>query len=303
MDSSLIATTQTQIVKMPHDNEDDKFDDRRPSDQKKGEVQEETKEEIQETQGDRAIAQFSAGSLYNVTNQFGVTKPFIQDPKVGAFTSGVATPSALHDAKHPVQDFWVYDGAHPTIGHMGKMSTSRQQLLPNKRIHERDAVEWNRVGSKKGWMFNGAPQQEGPGGTGENVPTHTSDGFPNQIKKNKWFPTPRSIEKQILATRQMPAIDIENNSRGIGLTGGGKGNGGMAGGMHEINKERLAALPIPMEKFNWTGSRLAGTGREDQNPGSGAGGYRAGMQSAYPDRPYFPQRRSTGLSRVTQNAA
>lgn len=287
---------------MPHDNEQDKFDDRLSVSKAKGEVEEEEKEEVT-VQGDRAIAQFSAGSLYAITNQYGVTKKFIEDPRVGAFTSGKPTPVALRDAKHPVQDFWVYDGAHPTIGHQGKMATSRDQLLPNKRIHERDAVEWNRVGSKKGWMFNGPPQQEGPGARGEDVPSFTCDGFPQQIKKNKWFPTPRSVEKQLLATRQMPAIDIENNARGIGLTGPGKGNGGMAGGMREVNRERLGALPVPMEKYNWTGSRLAGTGREDQNVGSGAGGYRAGLASAYPDRPYFPQRRTIGLSRVTQNAA
>jgi hypothetical protein len=253
--------------------------------------------------GDRAMAQFSQGSLFNITNQFGVTKPFIQTPTVGAVSSDFAVPTVLGTTKHAVQDFWVYDGAHPTIGHNGKIATSRDQMLPNKRIKEQDAIEWNRIGSKKGWMFNGAPQQQGGGGPGENVATHTDDGFPNQLSQNRWTPVPRSSEKQGLATRDMPAIDIENNARGIGVTGKGSGNGGMAGGYHAVNKPRLDALPIPQSKFNWTGNRLAGTGREDQQPGSGAGGYRAGYASAYPDRPAFPERRTTGLSRVTQNAA
>jgi len=270
----------------------------------KGEVPEEEKEEAQvKVVGNRAMAQFSVGSLYNITNQQGVTKPFIEDPKVGAFTSGKAVPDVLRTAKHPVQDFFVYDGAHATIGAQGKTHTSRQQLLPNKRITEQSALEWNRVGSKKGWMFNGSPQQKGPGGTGENVPTHTSDGFVSDIQQNRWFPIPRSAEKQGLAVRQFPAIDIENNARGIGRTGGGSGGGGMAGGYHEITKSRLDALPIPTEKFNWTGSRLVGTGRENEGPAAGAGGYRAGYASIYPDRPSFPQRRTTGLSSVTQNTA
>jgi hypothetical protein len=270
----------------------------------KADVEEDEKEEAKvPAPADRAVAQFSVGSLYAVTNQFGVSKPFIEDPKVGAFTTGKAVPESLRTARHPVQDFFVYDGAQSTIGAQGKTSTSRDQLLPNKRIREQDAIEWNRVGAKKGWMFNGAPQQQGPGGPGEDVPTHTSDGFIENIPKNRWFPVPRSAENQGRATRDMPAIDIENNARGIGVTGAGSGNGGMAGGYQEINKRRLAALPIPMEKYNWTGTRLVGTGREDQNPGAGAGGYRAGYASAYPDRPSFPQRRTTGLSRVTQNAA
>jgi hypothetical protein len=270
----------------------------------KGDVPEEEKEEAKvPAPGDRAVAQFSVGSLYAITNQYGVTKPFIEDPKVGAFTSGKAVPEALRTARHPVQDFFVYDGAHATIGAQGKVHTSRDQLLPNRRITEQSAVEWNRVGSKKGWMFNGAPQQQGPGGTGENFPTHTSDGFINSIKKNRWFPVPRSAENQGRATRDLPAIDIENNARGIGVTGSGSGNGGMQGGYKEINPRRLAALPVPREKYNWTGTRLVATGREDQGAGAGAGGYRAGYASTYPDRPSFPERRTTGLSRVTQNAA
>lgn len=279
-------------------------DDMLVAEDPKSKVEEDEKEDAKvPTAGDRAMAQFSVGSLYAITNQQGVSKPFIEDPKVGAFTTGKHIPESLRTARHPVQDFFVYDGAHATIGAQGKVSTSRTQLLPNKRITEQSAIEWNRVGSKKGWMFNGSPQQEGPGGTGENVPTHTSDGFINNIPKNRWFPVPRSVEKQGRAIRDLPAIDIENNARGIGVTGQGSGNGGMAGGYREINKRRLAALPIPAQKYNWTGTRLAGTGREDQNPGAGAGGYRAGYASAYPDRPVFPERRTTGLSRVTQNAA
>jgi len=80
----------------------------------------------------------------------------------------------------------------------------------------------------------------------------------------------------------------------------------MAGGYKEVNPARLSQLPIPMAKYNWTGTRLSGTGREDQGGGtlgSGAGGFRSGYASKYPTRPSFPVRRTTGLSRVTQNAA
>lgn len=263
----------------------------------------ETPERIPEG-GDRAIAEFAEGSLYAHTNQFGVQKPFQLEPRVASQSSSFAYPESLRTTKHPVQDFWVYDGAQPTLAATGKISTTVEQILPDQRIREQDAVEWQRVGSKKGWMFNGSPQQEGPGGSGENVPTHTDDGYVQRIAENRWFPTPRSAEKQGLATRDLPAIDIENNARGIGVTGPGSGNGGMAGGYRAVNPERLKTLPIPNAKFNWTGTRLHGTARESQGRvGSGAGGYRAGYQSQYADRPYIPMRRTTGLSRVTQNAA
>jgi hypothetical protein len=250
---------------------------------------------------DRAIAQYSVGSLYNITNQSGVKRPFSEDPHVRPFTMGTAMPELLRTTRQPVPDFWTYDGAQPTIGAQGKTATSRYQMLPHKKVTEQQAVEWNRIGSKKGWQFNS--RQAGPGGVGERKPTFTSDGFPKTIEQNRWFPVPRSEENQHRAVRLMPAIDIENNSRGIGLTGPGAGNGGMAGGYKEINQSRLAALPIPAEKFNWTGTRLVGTGRENEGIGAGAGGFRAGYKSQYPDRPSFPERRTMGLSRVTQNAA
>lgn len=257
--------------------------------------------------GDRAQKQFGTGSLRAHTNQSGTGgTPFQLIPSVKAVSSSFAYSEALLKAKHPVQDFWVYDGAHPGLADRGKIATSLDQVLPEKKVTEQECVEWNRVGSKKGWMFNGSPQQDGPGGSGENVPTSTSDGFIGSIQANKWTPMERLAEKQGLATRQMPAIDIENNARGIGLVGGGKGSGGMAGGYREVNPERLARLPIPMAKYNWTGSRLAGTGREDQGGGtlgSGAGGFRSGYSSQYSTRPSFPVRRTTGLSKVTQNAA
>ena len=257
--------------------------------------------------GDRAQAEFGYGSLRAHTNQSGTNGyKFQLTPSIAAVSSSFAYSEALLKTKHPVQDFWVYDGAHPGLSDRGKIATSLDQVLPNARIKEQDAIEWNRVGCKKGWMFNGAPQQEGPGASGENVPTHTSDGYINRIQENKWAPMERLAEKQGLATRTMPAIDIENNARGIGVSGEGSGNGGMAGGYKEVNPERLARLPIPMAKYNWTGSRLSGTGREDQGGGTlgnGAGGFRAGYNSKYSTRPSFPLRRTTGLSRVTQNAA
>lgn len=256
---------------------------------------------------DRAQRQFGTGTLRAQTNQIGTQNiKFSILPAVAAVSSKFDYPESLVHAKHPVQDFWVYDGAQPTLTDRGKIATSLEQVLPNKRVTEQECVEWNRVGSKKGWMFNGPPQQNTPGSSGENVPTHTSDGFINRVRENKWMPLARSTEKQGLATREMPAIDIENNARGIGVAGAGSGNGGMSGGYREVNPERLARLPIPNARFNWTGTRLAGTGREDQGGGAlgnGAGGYRAGYKSAYPIRPSFPLRRTTGLSRNTQNAA
>lgn len=251
--------------------------------------------------GDRSIRAFSTGSLRAQTNHIGTEGyKFKLIPSVAAVSSSFPYPESLVHAKHPVQDFWVYDGAQPTLTDRGKIATSLEQVLPNKRVTEQECIEWNRVGSKKGWMFNGPPQQDKPGYSGENYPTHTSDGFINRIRENKWMPMARSSEKQGLATRQMPAIDIENNARGIGVTGEGSGSGGMSGGYKQINPERLARLPIPSARFNWTGTRLAGTGREDQgggNLGNGAGGYRSGYKSAYPIRPSFPLRRSVGLSR------
>lgn len=270
-------------------------------DTKKNPRDEEKQDEDIPVSGDRAVAQFSVGSLYAITNQSGVTKPFIEDPKVGAFTSNRPVPEALHTTRHPVPDFFVYDGAHATIAATGKTATTRDQLLPSKRIMEQDAVEYNRWGSKKGWLYNS--KQEGPGGEPESKPTGTQDGWTGSIKQNHWFPLPRSEAKQGLAAREMPAIDITNNARGTGTGGGGRQGGGMQGGYQDVNQSRLKSLPIPMEKFNWTGSRLAGTGREDPGSGSGAGGYRAGYASKYPDRPSFPQRRTIGLSKVTQNAA
>ena len=253
---------------------------------------------------DRAQAQFSHGSLRNITNQTGTKGyKFSLTPSIAAVSSSFPYSQSLVGAKHPVQDFWVYDGAHPGLTDRGKISTSLDQILPDKRITEQDAVEYVRVGSKKGWMFNGTPQEAGPGGPGENMPTHTSDGYINRISDSRWAPMERMASKQGLATRDMPAIDIENNARGIGVTGEGSGSGGMAGGYRAVNAERLARLPIPLAKYNWTGSRLSGTGREDQSLGSGAGGFRSGYKSKYPVRPSFPVRRTTGLSRITQNAA
>lgn len=253
---------------------------------------------------DRAVAQFSTGSsMRTQTNHLGTQgKKFHLEPSLGAVSSTFSYSEKLTKAKLPVQDFWVYDGAHPGLTDRGSVATSRDQILPNKRIREQDAIEWNRVGSKKGWMFNGKPQED-LGGTGENSPTHTSDGYISRISDTKWSPLARSVDRQYLALHEQPAIDIENNARGIGVTGGGSGNGGMAGGYREVTPSRLKTLPVPMSKFNWTGTRLHGTGREDQYLSSGAGGFRAGYRSQYGIRPSFQQRRTTGLSRVTQSAA
>lgn len=262
----------------------------------------ETVELVQETelpQNDRAITEFAEPSLRSLTNQQGVGRPFGILPSLAAVSSTFAYPESLRTTKHPVQDFWVYDGAHPGLTDRGKVSTSIEQLLPDKRINEQDAIEWNRVGSKKGWMFHSPVQEEGPGFSGEDVPTHTEDGYPESLANKRWKPVEMSTEKQTMALRQLPAIDIENNARGIGVSGPGSGNGGMSGGYHELNKSRYAALPIPMPKYNWTGNRLFGTAREDQSSGgAGAGGFRAGYKSIYPVQPYIAKRNTSVLSRV-----
>lgn len=245
---------------------------------------------------DRAIKQFSNGSLRNETNQLGTNGYRFQlEPSIAAVSSERPNPIALRDARHPVQDFWVYDGAYPGVTDRGSIATDRDQILPNKRITEQDAVEWQRVGSKKGWMFNGNPQSN-YGFQGEDVPTHTSDGFVDQIKKRRWQMLSRSAQKQGLATREMPAIDLENNARGSGVSGPGSGSGGMSGGYKEVDPNRHNRLPIPMSKYNWTGTRLVGTGREDQGAQHGAGGFRAGYNSIYPDRPSFQERKFIGTS-------
>jgi hypothetical protein len=262
---------------------------------------EEDKDKPMAVSGDRAINEFSRGTIRAETNQLGTQgRKFSLEPTLASISSAFANSQKLVEAKHKVQDFWVYDGAYPGLTDRGSISTSRDQILPDKRITEQDAMEWQRIGSKKGWMYEGRPQEE-YGSQGENIPTHTDDGFISSISKHKWKPTPRSGENQGLAMHEMPAIDIENNARGIGTTGAGSGSGGMAGGYREVNPERLKRLPIPMAKFNWTGSRLAGTGREDQALGAGAGGFRSGYTSQYTDRPAYMQYRTAGLNRLTKS--
>lgn len=239
---------------------------------------------------DRAQKEYGVNDLYNLTNGMGPPK-FHLEPGLKAVSSDFPYPETLSTTKQPVPSFWTYSSAYPGLTDRGKIATSLDQVLPNKRITEQDAIEWNRVGSKKGWMFCGKPQQ-GYGYSGENVPTHTDDGFLDLIGKNKYHALPRSAEKQGIATRELPAIDIVNNARGIGVTGPNSGNGGMAGGYHAVQPDRLTALPVPMEKFCWTGSRLQGTARTDR----GAGGRRSGYDSVYPMQPNIPIRRSFGIT-------
>jgi hypothetical protein len=280
---------------------DFKEDNGRSGESIKVSISEEDRTASHTEQGDPAIREFSKGSLRAITNQTGaesVASKWQPDPQTKAFGSAFSYKDALVKSKLPVQNFFVYDGAYAGLTDRGKIATSRDQILPTKRVTEQQCIEWNRIGSKKGWMFNGRPQSK-YGHSGENKPTHTSDGYVESIRKNKWKPLTRAAAKQGLATREMPAIDIENNARGIGTTGSNSGSGGMAGGYREINKRRLASLPVPMAKYNWTGNRLTGTGREDRSIGHGAGGYRSGYASIYPTRPSFPEKRKRG---VIQNA-
>jgi hypothetical protein len=253
---------------------------------KQEDIDDHNKRTGQNVSGDRAQREFGEGSLRNHTNQFGTNGyKFQLTPAEKAVSSEFLTPEALRTAKHPVQDFFVYDGAQPTIGHTGKTYTRQEHVLPNKRIKEEDAIEWNRVGSKKGWMFNGMPQEE-YGHSGENVPTHTDDGYVDTIKNHKWQPLMTTDESQGLSQREQPDIYRTNLARGIGVSRGGYGS--MAGGYKQVTQERLRTLAKPMAKYNHTGSRKRGTGRTDAagtSSNAGAGGYRAGYASVYPSRP------------------
>lgn len=266
----------------------------------KTEEEDEGEGEVDASNGmDPAIQQFSTGgpTLRTQTNQLGTMgKKFQLEPRLKAISSTFSYSTDLLHAKLPVENFWVYDGAYPGLTDRGSIATSRDQILPNFRINEQSAIEWNRVGSKKGWMFEGSPQEK-YGHSGENVPSFTSDGWTSRIAETKWNPTPRSEEKQGEAVHDLPAVDIVNNARGIGLTGKGTGNGGMAGGRQEVNPSRLKPLPVPMAKYNWTGNRLHGTGREDQSSGgAGAGGFRAGYRSQYGVAPYIQRRPNVGMA-------
>lgn len=245
---------------------------------------------------DRAVKEFSAGSLRALTNQQGCDgKKFSVMPSLRPYVEDGYFPDSLRTAKPPVQNFWVYDGAQPTIGMNGETPTSLDQILPASDLREQSFIEWNRVGSKKGWMFHGRPQEDYDSPVGENVPTHTDDGWPMQIKQHRWAPMEVDPALQRKAHQETPAIDITNNARGIGVTGQGSGNGGMAGGYKEVNPQRLRQLPIPMAKYNWTGSRLHGTGRESEGLRQGAGGFRAGYNSQYGEFPAILRAQNTGV--------
>ncbi len=250
---------------------------------------------------DRAVKEFGKPSLRDYTNQEGCDgKKFSVMPSMRPFVSDGYYPDSLRTAKPPVQDFWVYDGAQPTLGHNGSTPTSLDQLLPASKLRQQTFVDWYRVGSKKGWMFNGPPQEEYDAPSGENVPTFTSDGWMDQIKYNRWEPMAVDPALQRVAHQDLPAIEVENNARGIGVTGQGSGNGGMAGGYKEVNPERLKQLAIPMKKFNHTGDTVHGTGRLDQGARQGAGGFRSGYNSQYGDFPALLIRRGdTGIRYFT----
>lgn len=251
------------------------------------------------------LREYGRHSLRAETNQEGCTDHFYPSKEIEAISTNSAFPDKLRTAKLPVQNFWTYDGAYNTVTHGGKMAGNPDELLPVERLHEADFVAYQRYGSKKGWLYNSPECGVGPYRP-EQYPTHTQDGWPNQIKQRRWRPDPSDPTKQELAERQMPKIDIVNNARGIGRTGEGSGSGGMSGGYQEVNPKRLKFLPIPQAKFNWTGTRAVRTGREDQSGaamGAGAGGFRAGYASRYPSRVYIPPSRSaiTGLIGTPKN--
>lgn len=226
----------------------------------------------------KATSEFGNKTLRAETNHYGPSKPFQLAPRLKAISSDFPNPDSLRTARHRVPSFYVYDGVqHLTSGVEKVYSDRSQDVHKHKhRLYDADFMTYARFGSKKGWL--------------EDRPTHTSDGFLDSISKNKWKPLARSEEKQSVALRDMPAIDIENNARGIGHVGSNSGNGGMAGGYKEVTKSRLATLPIPMGKYNWTGTRLKGTRRE--------AGFTAGYKSMYSDRPAFQEKRVTGISRI-----
>lgn len=241
---------------------------------------------------DRAVNEFSEGSLRAVTNQFGTQgKKFHVEPRLASVSSAFPYSDTLHEG-HAIQDFFVYDGAQATIGAQGKMATSRDQVMPNKRIREQDAIYWNRVGSKKGYMFE--TNFEDNYVPGETIPssTYLRGDSKKGVKRHKWTPIPRTTDSQGMALRDEPDVQRTNLGRGIGVSRGGYGS--MAGGYQQVTKERIRSLAKPMAKWNHTGNRQLGSARTDRSgtANRGAGGYRSGYKSIYPDFPYFINRKS-----------
>lgn len=232
-------------------------------------------------------------SLRAHTNWQGCDTQFSVLPELRPYVSDHYNPQSLVKAKHAVEPFWTYDGAQATLHNHEKQPGSTDDILPPSKLQERDFIVYQRYGSKKGWLYNSPNQSKGPYWP-EDKPTHTEDGWTEQIKNNRYTVMETSKEKQGMYSREIPFIDIQNNARGIGVSGPGKGQGGMAGGYQAINPQRLEKLPVPKASSNWTGSRPHGTARTDMaggGTGAGAGGFRSGYLSQYPERPYIPDRR------------
>jgi len=192
----------------------------------------------------------------------------------------------------------VYDGAVPNIHTPTKIPGSSDDLLPVLRLQEADFVEFQRAGSKKGWTFHSPMSGESTGFYPHKTPQHEIHGWMSQLTKRRRTKAITDPTSQIAVTRDFEDINRTNNARGIGITGPSSGNGGMAGGYQEVQPERLRVLPAPNPRFNFMGTRLAHTQRGDDSGignGAGAGGFRSGLSSRYPERPQFVEQRRPGM--------
>lgn len=232
--------------------------------------------------GQRRIQFGEHSSLFNFANRRPPkTGKTVLDPRLNAY-SDKRMSMKVTKAKQPVPPFYTYDGAEDTLGNLPKVNTHVNQLLPNNQLTEQRFMDWQRVGSKKGWMFYGRANPSGP--QGENFPTHfMSDKLLHKIPSKPIQMTPESQDPTMNDLQARLQI---NNARGIGITGPSAGLGGMAGGRQEITPGRLVNKMLPNNKFNYFGTRPSGTGREDNllfdGSANGAGGYRAGWNSLYP---------------------
>jgi len=244
---------------------------------------------------DPAVKEFSRGSLRNETNWEGCDDHFVPLKEIQNISNNGQFTEALEKAKLPVHNFWVYDGAIPNIHTHPKVPASADDLLPPLRLSEADFVEFQRAGSKKGWTFHSPMSGEGPYYP-HTKPQHEIHGWMSQLTKRRRHKQIDDPNPQIAVTRDFESINRTNNARGIGITGPSSGNGGMAGGYQEVQPERLRVLPAPNPRFNFMGTRLAHTQRDDDSgPGAGAGGFRSGLSSRYPERPQFVERRRPGM--------
>lgn len=254
---------------------------------------------------DQATEEYARPSLAALSKPgLGTNRNFSLSKEVENATSNFSYSDALRTARFPVPRFFTYDGAQhaPTLTGTGKVATSVEQILPVKPIPVETAVSWNRVGSKKGWTFNG-PWDPTTKATGDEKPTSTFLRGDNvgYVKQHRWIPLEMTEEAQ-QSTVNTEEVQRNNLARGATNSDYGK----VVGGLREFNKERAKPLTRPQATYNFMGSRPAKSARTDMsgaNDNGGAGGFRSGRQSHYPEFPQLPKRRSLRVPKPIQPVA